>query len=148
MLCMRLVGMVGKCTNTVQNLLKSLIQITATIKWPIWIMCIDCSGIMYWRRRSLVGLHQDYDLASHATYVVCINFIHKWRDLIFKVDSEHDRYLRRFPWQFYLFLESFLLRVSRRRNIFLFLFIFRFIADVWPGIWTVASCLICQHTTY
>ena len=28
------------------------------------------------------------DSVSHATYVVCINFIHKWRDLQFKVDSE------------------------------------------------------------
>ena len=28
------------------------------------------------------------DLVSHTTYVVCVNFIHKWRDLQFKVDSE------------------------------------------------------------
>ena len=28
------------------------------------------------------------DLLSHNTYVVCINFIHKWRDLQFNVDSE------------------------------------------------------------
>ena len=28
------------------------------------------------------------DLVSHITYVVCVNFIHKWRDLQFKVDSE------------------------------------------------------------
>ena len=27
-------------------------------------------------------------LVSHTTYVVCVNFIHKWRDLQFKVDSE------------------------------------------------------------
>ena len=30
------------------------------------------------------------DLASHTTYVVCVNFIHKWRNLQFKVDSERQ----------------------------------------------------------
>ena len=30
------------------------------------------------------------DLVSHTTYVVCVNFIHKWRDLQFKVDSERQ----------------------------------------------------------
>ena len=28
------------------------------------------------------------DLVSHITYVVCVNFTHKWRDPQFKVDSE------------------------------------------------------------
>ena len=30
------------------------------------------------------------DLVSHTTYDVCVNFIHKWRDLHFKVDSERQ----------------------------------------------------------
>ena len=30
------------------------------------------------------------DLVSHTTYVVCVNFIHKWRHLQFKVDSERQ----------------------------------------------------------
>ena len=30
------------------------------------------------------------DLVSHTAYVVCVNFIHKWRDLQFKVDSERQ----------------------------------------------------------
>ena len=30
------------------------------------------------------------DLVSHTIYVVCVNFIHKWRDLQFKVDSERQ----------------------------------------------------------
>ena len=30
------------------------------------------------------------DLVSHTTYVVYVNFIHKWRDLQFKVDSERQ----------------------------------------------------------
>ena len=28
------------------------------------------------------------NLVSHTTYVVCVNFIHQWRDLQFKVESE------------------------------------------------------------
>ena len=34
---------------------------------------------------------QDYDLASHNTHVVCVNFILEWRDLQFNVDSEGER---------------------------------------------------------
>ena len=30
------------------------------------------------------------DLVSHTTYVLCVNFIHMWRDLQFKVDSERQ----------------------------------------------------------
>ena len=30
------------------------------------------------------------DLVSYTTYVVCVNFLHKWRDLQFKVDSERQ----------------------------------------------------------
>ena len=30
------------------------------------------------------------DLVSHTTYVVCVNFIRKKRDLQFKVDSERQ----------------------------------------------------------
>ena len=40
------------------------------------------------------------DLVSHTTYVVCVNFIHKWRQLQFKVDSERQIFLRNFSWQF------------------------------------------------
>ena len=41
--------------------------------------------IHYW---SLQHFSEDYGLVSHTTYVVCINFIHEWRDLLFQVDSE------------------------------------------------------------
>ena len=33
---------------------------------------------------------QDYDLASCVTYVVWVNFIYKWRNLQFKVDSKRQ----------------------------------------------------------
>ena len=39
---------------------------------------------------SLQPFSQYYDLASHTNYVVCVNFIHKWRDLQFEVDSERQ----------------------------------------------------------
>ena len=63
------------------------------------------------------------DVVSHTTYVVCINFIHKWRDLQFKIDSEQD-FLRNF--MAILFAHSVfgrnLLRGTRRRNTFCILF--------------------------
>ena len=46
-------------------------------------------------------------LVSYTTYVVCVNFIHKWRDLEFKVDSERQIFLRNFSCQF-LLLSKFL----------------------------------------
>ena len=47
------------------------------------------------------------DIVSRTTYVVCVNFIHKWRDLLFKVDSERENFLRNFSWQFYFYSQSF-----------------------------------------
>ena len=38
---------------------------------------------------------------AFRTTLVSVNFIHEWRDLQFKVDSER-RILRNFSWQFYL----------------------------------------------
>ena len=32
------------------------------------------------------------ELVSHITYVVCVNIIHKWRDLQFKVVSERQTF--------------------------------------------------------
>ena len=53
---------------------------------------------------SLQPLSQDYDLTSHTTYVVCVNFIHEWRQLQFKVDSERQIFEKLFM-QFYLLPE-------------------------------------------
>ena len=86
------------------------------------------------------------DLVSHTAYVVCVNFIHKWRDLQFKVESERQIFLRNFSWQFLFTLRVFgrnLLRGNRRRNAFC-----TFCFDVWPGARTLALHLISQHTTY
>ena len=62
------------------------------------------------------------NLVSHTTYVVCVNFIHKCRDLQFKVDSERQIFRETFHGNFILFtLRVFarnLLRGNRRRNTF------------------------------
>ena len=65
------------------------------------------------------------DLVSHTTYVVCVNFIHKWRDLQFKVDSERQIFWETFYGNFLFTLRVFarnLLRGNRRRNTFRILF--------------------------
>ena len=36
------------------------------------------------------------NLAFHNTYIVCVNFIDKWRDLHFKVDSERQIFEKHF----------------------------------------------------
>ena len=75
------------------------------------------------------------DLVSHTTYVVCVNFIHKWRDLQFKVDSERQIYWELFMailFTLRVFARN-LLRGNRRRNTFRISFF-----DDWPGIRTQA----------
>ena len=56
---------------------------------------------------SLQPFSQDYYLVSHTTYVVCVNFIHKWRDLQFNVDSE---------WQTFFYFQSFCQKSAERKS--------------------------------
>ena len=49
---------------------------------------------------SLQPFSQDYDLASHTTHFVCVNFIHEWRDLQFTVDSEREIFEKLFLGKF------------------------------------------------
>ena len=59
------------------------------------------------------------DLVSYTTYVVWVNFIHKWRNLQFKVRTTD--FLRNFSWQLLFTLRGLarnLLRGNRRRNTF------------------------------
>ena len=85
------------------------------------------------------------DLVSHTTYAVCVNFIHKWRDLQFKVDSERQIFWQAFHGNFYL-LSEFLPEICWEEIAKEILFVFRF--DVWPGTRTLTFRLISQHTTY
>ena len=55
------------------------------------------------------------DLVSHTTYVVCVNFIHKWRDLQFKVDSERQIFWETFHSNF-IYSQSFCQKSAERGN--------------------------------
>ena len=84
------------------------------------------------------------DLVSHATYVVCVNFIYKWRNLQFKVDSERQTFLRNFSWQFYL-LSEFVPEICWEEIVEVIRFVFCF--DVWPGARTLVFRLLIQYST-
>ena len=111
---------------------------------------IMCSAIILrlfiWSPHTYIHTYVHKYLVFHITYVVCVNFMRKWRDLQFKVDSRTTDFLRNFLWQFYLrseFLPEICWEEITEEEI-LFLFCF----DVWPGAWTLAFRLISQHTTY
>ena len=55
------------------------------------------------------------DLVSHTTYVVCVNFIHKWRDLQFKVDSERQIFWESFHSNF-IYSQSFCQKSAERKS--------------------------------
>ena len=92
---------------------------------------------------SLQPFRQDYDLVSHTTNVVCVNFIHEWRDLQFKVDSERQIFKKHFMALLFT-LRVFARNLSAVAEGIPFVFYF----DVWPGTRTLAFRLISQHTTY
>ena len=85
------------------------------------------------------------DLVSHTTYIVCVNFIHKLRDLQFKVDPERQILLETFHDSFNL-LSEFLPAICWEELAEEILFVFWF--DVWLGARTLAFRLISQHTYY
>ena len=66
------------------------------------------------------------DLVSHTIYVVCVNFIHKWRGTYsFKVDSERQIFFKKLFMAILFALRVFarnLLRGNRRGNTFCILF--------------------------
>ena len=73
---------------------------------------------------SLQPFSQDYHLVSQTTYVVCFNFIHKWWDPQFKLDSERQIFEKLFMailFTLTVFAKN-LFRESRRKNIFIFAF--------------------------
>ena len=87
---------------------------------------------------------QDYDLISHTTYVVCVNFIHKWQVTYSLKSLPKGRYLRNLSWQFIFTHSGFarnLLRASRRSNIFHISFFRKCLNNN-------LTSLISQHTTY
>ena len=98
--------------------------------------------LLYIQNLSLQAFSQDHDLVSHTIYVVCVNFIHNWWDLQFKVDSERQLFEKLFTLR--AFVRN-LLRGSRRWNIF---FIYRLVGNVWPDVQSMTSRLISPHIIY
>ena len=77
------------------------------------------------------------DLVSPTTYVACVNFIHHWRDLQFKVDSERQIFWETSHGSFYL-LSKFLPEICWEEIAKEILFVFRFWCLAWdsnPGFW-------------
>ena len=73
---------------------------------------------------SLQPFRKNCQVASHTICVVYVNFIHVWWDLQFKVDSEWQilgSFLTTILFTLRVFPRN-LLKGSRRRNIFIFLF--------------------------
>ena len=58
---------------------------------------------------------QDYGLASHTTHVVCVNFIRKWRQLQFVVDSERKILKKAFHGNF-IYFHSFCQKSDKRKS--------------------------------
>ena len=86
------------------------------------------------------------DLVSYTTYVVCVNFIHKWRDLQSNVDSEWQIFWESFSWQFNL-LSEFLPEICWEEVAEEIFFYFSFLmSDL--GNEPRLLPLISQHTTY
>ena len=76
--------------------------------------------------------------------MLCVNFIHEWRDLQFKVDSERQIFEKFF--MAILFALSILAKFCREKIAEEVLFVFCY--DVWPSVRTLALSLINQRTTY
>ena len=109
-----------KLTSSQRNFKKIL---TSTIEKPTWHKCISYV-------RNVIGHYNPsiriIDLASQTTYVVCVNFIHKWRDLQFNVDSEQQIFLRNFSWQFLFTFRVFARNLLRWHSLKEYFFIFYF----------------------
>ena len=56
------------------------------------------------------------DLVSHTTYVVCVNFLHKWRDLQFKVDSERQIFFWETFHGNFTYFQSFCQKSAERKS--------------------------------
>ena len=78
------------CGFVVNKRLRHLVSGFTPVNERIATIRIRAKFYTYLLNWPLQPFSQDYDLASHTIYVVCVTFIHKWRDLQFKVDSERQ----------------------------------------------------------
>ena len=65
----------------------------------------------YIHNLSLQPFSQDYELVSHTTYVVFVNFIRKWWDSHFKDDTKRQMFLKTFHGNF-VYTTEFLPEIS------------------------------------
>ena len=88
----------------------------APIKWKNFLMQSKTYIIGHYN-----PLVRIIDLVSYTTYDVCVNFIHKWRDLQFKVDCERLIFWETFHGNF-VYSQSFCQKSAEKkspqRNIF------------------------------
>ena len=60
---------------------------TNSLVFKDWHWFIKESGVRVSTNWPLQALSQDYNVAPHPTYVVCVNFTHDWQDPQYKIDS-------------------------------------------------------------
>ena len=74
------------------------------------------------------------DLVSHTTYAVCVNFIHKWRDLEFKVDSEQQIFWETLHGNF-IYSQSFCQKSAERKSPKKYFSYFVLMSGLWLEPW-------------
>ena len=84
------------------------------------------------------------DLVTHITYVVCVNFIHKWPDRL--KSTPNDRFFKKLFMTILFTLKVFARNLLREEIAEEILFVFRF--GVWSGTRSLAFRLISQHAPY
>ena len=85
------------------------------------------------------------DLVSRTTYVMCVNFIHKWRDLQFKVDSEWHIFWETFHGNF-IHSQSFCRKSAERKSPKKYFSYFVLMSGLGLELWLFP--LLSQHTIY
>ena len=93
---------------------------------------------------NIIGLYNPsvriIDLVFHTTHVVCVNFINKWRDLQFKVDSQRYFFFRETFHDNFIYSQSFCQNSAERKSPKKYFLYFCF--DAWSGVRTLALHLI------
>ena len=74
------------------------------------------------------------DLVSYTTYVVCVKLIHKWRDLLFKADSERQIFWETFHGNF-IYSQSFCQKSAERKSPKKYFLYFVFMSGLGLELW-------------
>ena len=79
-----------------------LIVVSPNATVSCWLLCRSTGFISH----SLIQtFSQEYEIACHTTYVACVNFLYMSGAAYILQWTPNDRFLSRFPWQFYLLSE-------------------------------------------